>query len=707
MRDRSVRKSKTLAEASLTDPLTPTYPGPAGAILVVDDSPGMRETLSDVLEPFWAVRSVGTAEAALKAVAEELPALVITDLVLPDTNGVDLLKALRSDPGTADIPVILLSAHGRPETVVEGLEAGADDFLSKPFTAVELLARVRAHMNTARARAELRERAALFQAQIESAPQAVLAVAPDRRVLACSRRFEELWGLEPGSVKAGEPSPALLAPSLRQVVDPAAFEEAIRWGHEHPDSEQRLEVPLLDGRVIEGVAGPIVTADGEYRGRIWFLADDTERRQAEATRLELLEHLQVAQSSQAFLLSAAQALASSRTYAETLANLAEVAVPTLCDICLIDVRDDDGPGLRRMTSRHADPARQPLVDQLASEYPPEPDGGHPAIQVLATGTSVLSEDMPDEFLQVTSRDEEHYRIIKELGFESFMTVPLADRGEIHGAMTLISAGSGRRFGPRDLTLAEDLARQVAAVVGKARQYEQEHLTAHTLQSTLLPNDLPHAPGLSVAVRYLPSTTGAEVGGDWYDLVRHPSGATILAVGDVAGHDMGAAATMGAVRSGLRALMRHADDPASLVELLQFSWDDLVVERMATLVVVFVDGETGEYSVASAGHPPPLIVPAVGRPTFVEIDPAPPLGCPPGSPVVAVRGQLEPGDLILLYTDGLIETREDGLDRGLGHLTETASLAGTQPERLCSRILAGLNRDRTDDIALLAATRRSD
>ena len=674
---------------------------------MVDDSPGMRETLIGVLEPYWPVRAAATADSALAAVAESKPELILADLVLPGTDGMGLLRVLRGNPDTADIPVILLSAHGQPEIVVEGLEAGADDFLSKPFTAVELLARVRAHMDTAQVRAELRERAALFQAQIESAPQAVLAVGPDRNVIACSRRFEELWGLEAGSVRPGEASPALGQASLSQVVDPVAFEEAIRWGHAHPDEEQRLEVPLRDGRMIEGISGPIVTADGEYRGRIWFLSDDTERRQAEATRLELLEHLQTAQASQAFLLSAAQALAVSTSYTETLANLAQVAVPTLGDICLIDVRDEPGPGLRRMTSRHADPARQPLVDQLASDYPPDPEGGHPAIQVLATGQSVWSEHMSDEFLRATSRDGQHYRIAKELGFESFMTVPLADRGEIHGAMTLISAGSGRRFGPRDLTLAEDLAGQVAAVVGKARRYEQEHLTAHTLQSTLLPNNLPPAPGLSVAVRYLPSTRGAEVGGDWYDLVRHPSGASILAVGDVAGHDMGAAATMGAVRSGLRALMRHADDPASLVELLQFSWDDLVVDRMATLVVVFVDGKTGEFAVASAGHPPPLLVPAVGRPTFVEVDPAPPLGAGPQSPVGSVRGQLEPGDLLLLYTDGLIESREDSLEVGLGQLIEVAGNAGTDPERLCSRILAGLNRERTDDIALLAATRRDD
>jgi CheY-like chemotaxis protein len=696
--------STALAEATLNDPESATTaPDPAVIVLVVDDSAGMRETLAGLLEPYWEVRTAASADAALEAVRQARPALVLADLVLPGTDGIGLLRALRSDPDTADVPVVLLSAHDGPETVAKSLEAGADDFLVKPITPDQFLARVRTHMHTARIRSQLREQASLFQAQIEAMPQAVIAVGPDRLVMACNRRFEELWGLEPGSVAPGTFSPALQEPSRRQVRDPAAFEEAIRWGHSHPDEEQRLEVPLRDGRVIEGVAGPIVTDDGRYRGRIWFLSDDTERRRAEATRLELLDRIQVAQAAQAFLLQAAQALARSTTYNGTLTNLAEVAVPTLGDICLIDVRDQDGAGLRRMASRHVDPTRQALVDLLASDYPPDPEGGHPTIQVLATGQSVWSETMSDAFLRATSRDEEHFRIVKELGFESFMTVPLTDRGEVLGAITMISAGSGRRFGRRDLSLAEDLAGQVATVVGKARRYEQEHLAAHTLQSTLLPAALPPAPGLRVAVRYLPGTRGAEVGGDWYDLVSHPSGASILAVGDVSGHDMGAAAAMGAVRSGLRALMRHADDPASLVELVQLSWDDLAVDRMATLVVVFVDGKTGEFTVASAGHPPPLLVPAVGRPRFLPVEPAPPLGCPPGR-VGSYRGELEPGDLILLYSDGLIESREESIDAGLDHLAEMAAQAGTHPERFCSRILSGLKRERTDDIALLAATR---
>src|SRR4029079_16273866 len=103
----------------------------------------------------------------------------------------------------------------------------------------------------------------------------------------------------------------------------------------------------------------------------------------------------------------------------------------------------------------------------------------------------------------------------------------------------------------------------AAVAARARQHEQDKHAAHILQTRLLPAALPETPGLRVAVRYLPGTTDAEVGGDWYDVVRLPTGTTWLAVGDVEGHDMEAAAAMGSLRSAARALITHTDTPAGL------------------------------------------------------------------------------------------------------------------------------------------------
>jgi GAF domain-containing protein len=544
---------------------------------------------------------------------------------------------------------------------------------------------------------ELRYRTALLVAQIDSAPQAVLAISEDRKVLACNRRFEELWGLASGSVKVGGQSPALQEETLSQVADPERFEQALRWGHAHPEVVQHVDVPLLDGRVIQGVSSPIVDEAGQYHGRIWFLNDDTERRRAESERSELLQRLQRSQRSQSFLLDASRVLAGAVGYAETLERLAAVAVPTLGDICLIDVVDEHGT-LRRMAARHADPERQPLVDVLRRRFPPDPAGMHPSVDVTLTRRSRWSAEMTDNFLRATCRDAEHFALVKRLGFTSYMTVPLVTGDEVLGTVTLVSAGSGRRFGPEDLALAEDLADRVAQVVAKARRYDEEHRVAHTLQESLLPAAHPEVPGLRLARRYEAGPRLAEVGGDWFDVIALPDGSVRLSVGDVAGHDIAAAAAMGQLRSACRALTGHAEHPVELVEELAASWAHLGVERIATLVVAQVDPVTGRVEVASAGHPPPLAV-TEDRSWFLPVDPGPPLGAP-AVRAAAWHGTLDPDSALLLYTDGLVEERGEELGLGLARLAELA-VGITDPDELCDHVLAHAPRTRDDDIALLA------
>ena len=545
---------------------------------------------------------------------------------------------------------------------------------------------------------ELGYRAAMLSALVASMPQALLAVSPERKVLASNPRFEQIWRLAPGTIKVGDDSPALLAECRAQVVDPDAFEAGIRWGHEHCDEEQRLDVPLADGRIIEGYAAPITDDSGAYRGRIWFLTDATDRRAAETERAILLDRLQTAQRSQTFLLEAAAVLARASGYVETLERLAAVAVPTLGDLCLIDVVGEDGR-LRRSAARHADPGRQPLVDELRRNYPPDPDGHHPSVAVIRTGRSSWSATMDDEFLRATSRDEHHFRLTKDLGFTSYMSVPLISDGAALGAVTLVSAGSGRRFGPDDLALAEELADQVAAVVAKERRYEAEHRTAHILQARLLPPTLPDVPGVEVAVRYLPGTQGAEVGGDFYDMVVVPSGRVGLMIGDVAGHDAGAAALMGQLRSAARALAGQVRGPGELIDALQWSWDLLGFDRIATAAFGRLDPSTGELVLASAGHPPPLVV-APAHTRFLPVDVSSPLGSP-ATKVSEWNGVLEPGAVLLLYTDGMVEERDVGLGEGMARLARIAAAGPARPEPMCERLMRGLAEHRTDDAAILA------
>ncbi|MGY1884823.1 ATP-binding protein [Blastococcus sp. SYSU DS0753] len=125
----------------------------ATAVLVVDDNADMRGYLDRLLRPHWAVRTAADGQEALAAVAEQRPALVLTDVMMPRVDGFELLRALRGDPATRDIPVIMLTARAGQDASVEGLEAGADDYLAKPFRAAELLARVRVVLERAAGRA--------------------------------------------------------------------------------------------------------------------------------------------------------------------------------------------------------------------------------------------------------------------------------------------------------------------------------------------------------------------------------------------------------------------------------------------------------------------------------------------------------------------------------------------------------------------------
>ncbi|HET6873480.1 MAG TPA: GAF domain-containing protein, partial [Acidimicrobiales bacterium] len=225
---------------------------------------------------------------------------------------------------------------------------------------------------------------------------------------------------------------------------------------------------------------------------------------------------------QAFLLEAAAALSNASTFAESLHRLASVAVPRLADLCLIDVWDGRG-GITRMAAVHADPAVAPLVEELRDNYAPAPGGLHPSFQTMTGGRSMWMADMREAYLKETTRDDRHFEIVRALRFTSFMSVPLRVAGETLGAITLLSAGSGRRFGQVDLALAEQLAVQVGDVVWAARRHEREHEVAHVLQRLLLPAALPRIEGVDAAARYLTARRDVEAGGDFYDMAELPSG----------------------------------------------------------------------------------------------------------------------------------------------------------------------------------------
>ena len=326
-----------------------------------------------------------------------------------------------------------------------------------------------------------------------------------------------------------------------------------------------------------------------------------------------------------FLLEAATMLSGSTDYADSLSRLAAIAVPEMADLCLIDVKEADGT-ISRMAAVHSDPEKAGLVEELEERYPPAKGSSHPTNSVMATGTSRWSPNMSDEYLRRTTRDERHFQIVKKLGMQSYMCVPLKDGDEVLGAITLVSAGSGRRFHAHDLALPEELATRAANVVMSAQRHETEHQVAHQLQRLLLPEHLPEVPGFDICVRYTAGARGRR-GGDFYDVVRLPRDRIGLLIGDVEGHDTVAAATMGQLRSASRALAGQVHKPCELIDALRWSWHLLGFTRFATALVVRLDPHTGEVSMASAGHLPPAHVRAGGEAHFADVGPFASIGCP--------------------------------------------------------------------------------
>jgi serine/threonine-protein kinase RsbW len=397
-----------------------------------------------------------------------------------------------------------------------------------------------------------------------------------------------------------------------------------------------------------------------------------------------------------FFAEAAKVLAEASDFADTLERLATLALQALGDICLIDVIGENHQ-LVRMAARHRDPTRQYLVDRLRSNYPPQLFGPHPAAEVSRIGSTRWAASMSDEFLRLTTLDDSHYEITKALGFHSYLTVPLKSDDAVLGSVTFVS--SGRSFGSRDVSFAERLAQQVAAVVDNARQSDAALQTSHILQESLLPQHLPDIPGLRIETRYLAATRGLEVGGDFYDVILLPNQKVGISIGDVAGHDRHAAALMGQFRSAFRALGGHVGSPAELIVALRRSWELLDVDRITTAVFAQLDPGNGDLVMASAGHYPPLVV-GPGGFQFLPVVPSTPLGAP-ASPVSQWSGTLGPGQVLLMYTDGAIDERYAGSTASMERLADVASDGVLDPASVCQRLVDLLDADRIDDVALLA------
>ncbi|MER0243431.1 SpoIIE family protein phosphatase [Streptomyces sp. HSW2009] len=414
-----------------------------------------------------------------------------------------------------------------------------------------------------------------------------------------------------------------------------------------------------------------------------------------------------ARSKLAWLATASTCIGTTLDLERTARELAEFVVPQLADAVAVDLLEsvlhgeegDRGATGGILAARRAIAVK--AVDALA-DLEPSPVGeiivrDETHRETLLT-TVCLAQRKPVLVARMTDRDFERVAStdsaadkMRRGGVHSYLAVPLIARGLLLGSADCVRAGDSPPFTTTDLALAEQLASTAAVFIDNARLYGREREHVVSLQRSLLPRAAPHTPGLAVHASYAPAADARGVGGDWYDVMALPSGRSALVVGDVMGHGVTAAATMGRLRTVARTLMMLDTAPDRVLARLDLATRDLEDDQVATCLCAVFDPADNTYTLASAGHPPPLLVAADGKASYLEV----PTGAPLGAGVIPydpLRIRVAPQSRLIFYTDGLIKTRDDDCDTQFGRLLGT---------------VAQMPSDRLDDGSLLAALPGSD
>ena len=454
---------------------------------------------------------------------------------------------------------------------------------------------------------------------------------------------------------------------------------------------------------ISWLIAPYEAGGDEAATLVLFHAVDRPREEAPqsdrtAEPLTELERLSL-------LAEATARLTSTLDAEETLRRLVALVVPRLAEWVVIDLITERDEVWRSVVA-HGEGGTLVHHDDLQGPMPPLPeDSPMPLSRALRGVASAVAapetyQREPDSGIAFEQR-----RLFDVTGMHSAAIAPIRSAREVLGALTLGRAGGSQPFTPDDLPLIEDIGRRAGIALDNARLYQRQRKVAETMQNHLLPQ-MPRVPGLEMTVRYLPAPNASQVGGDWYDAFRLSDDATALAIGDVVGHDLEAAAGMAQLRNMLRAYAWSQQEPPSrIVERLDEAVMHITDVSMATVILSRVE-ETADgnwkLSWTNAGHPPPLLISHDGLARYLTDGHGILLGTGVSKPRSDATALLPPGSTLVLYTDGLIEEPGHTLDEGLDRLRRHAAALAHRPlasftDQLLRRVRPA---DNDDDVALL-------
>ncbi|MEU2738590.1 SpoIIE family protein phosphatase [Streptomyces sp. NPDC007095] len=528
---------------------------------------------------------------------------------------------------------------------------------------------------------------------LHSVREGVLIVAGDGRLLLANDEARRLLELPPDAE-------GRLVSQLSNLESETV--ELLVSGREATD-----EVHFAGERLLAVNQRP-TGRDGGIEGTVVTLRDSTEL-QAVTGRAE------VARERLKLLYDAGLGVGTTLDVRRTADELARVAVPRFADFVTVDLADavlhgeEPAPtatDLRRIAvcgirKDHPLYERGRLIDFVPST---------PQARGYGSGHSELVTDLSTA-VGWHAQDPERTKEIIDYGIHSLIAAPIQAGGVVLGVANFWRAKQHEPFDEEELSLAEELVARAAVSIDNARRYTREHALAVTLQRSLLPRALPEQSALDVGYRYLPAQSG--VSGDWFDVIPLPGSRVALAVGDVVGHGLHAAATMGRLRTAVHnfstldlppdELLSHLDDLVARIDQDEQGTDSAAGVVGATCLYAIYDPVTRRCVMARAGHLAPALVHPDGTVTFVDVPTGPPLGLG-GLPFQTAELDIAEGAQLVLYTDGLIEDRRRDLDVGMELLRE--ALAGhpdRSPEESCQAVLDELLPGRPkDDVALLIA-----
>ena len=634
--------------------VTPAGTGSKPArILLADDNADMRQYLTNVLQASgYEVTGVTDGQQALEVIRSDPPDLVISDVMMPRLDGLQLLAALRKDSRTAALPVLLLSARAGQEASIEGLSAGADDYLVKPFAAADLLARVNANIELARLR---NHHARWRTALVDSLQEAFFVCDEHGAVIEINAAFTEILGYGPEGLPYQPAHPW--------------------WPDADTDPEAHRQVEAAFAELVSQSQGVFTVPQTHRDGhRVWVEVnfnhvDDPESRRRVMVgtfRDVTAEHYAVQRRVAMAALN--QQLAQADTLEEALRGTAEE--------------------LRRVWR-----ARRVLAVTFLSGAPKTtaPElvcAGEPADWAqLPQGQRQLIESLCDGDLLTT--------VAEEIGA---MGVALQHpRGVL---VMWVELAERRPFTSEDHTLLTLVAGRLGQGLQRVYQLDEQRETAVALQHAMLgPATLPDG----FAVRYHPASRPLQVGGDWYDVVDLGDGRVALTVGDCVGHGLAAATVMGQLRSACRALLLEEASPSAALAGLDRFAAHLPGARCTTAFCAVLTLDTGEIVYSNAGHPPPIMVHADGRTELLEGGHRLPLAHwragsrPEASITMPARATL------LLYTDGLVERRGRSIDDGIDEASDLVQGGRAAAlDEVADQLMTRLEPDGgyADDVAML-------